>query len=86
MPRARSLHLVPVQYDISLKNGDVVATCTRYGTGSWCIRDIEAGWVEDVAGPLDLQQLLPKYEELRRIKRSVKLAKLAVQREAKKRK
>lgn len=64
----RKLYLRPVQFDIALKNGDVVATVTRTGKG-WAFRDLKTNWFEHVEGTIPVDSLVEVFMKLRREKR-----------------
>jgi hypothetical protein len=72
MGRQRKLTLEVVQVDIYAPNGEVVATCTRYANGSWGIQDREKKWFEDVAGPVEMKDLLAAYIDVRRRRNSIR--------------
>lgn len=68
MPAARQLVLRPATCDILDNNGEGVAIAYRLADGRWNFRDLEKDWWEESSGPLEMDQLLDAFIEMRRVR------------------
>lgn len=76
MPVSRPLSLVPVQFDI-VARGEAIASAYRLGNGCWQFHDLKYNWWEESLGPLEVEQLLDAYKEIRKRRGQITRARLS---------
>lgn len=74
----RKFSLEAVQYDITLANGNVIATVTRTAADKWIFRDLERKWTEESFKKLKAEDLLAEYLAIRARHNTARIARARI--------